>query len=503
VPSILRENQRRLQDQGDWFQALRSAARQHLIEAAVRYTSAYRAVDWPIDPDAPIIMAGHQPALFHPGVWFKNFALSELAQSTGAVAVNLVVDNDVSSGSHLRVPTIDPDTGAAVYRTVAYDDAGGGIPFEQTTIRDLDQFDQFDQEVANTIRPLVRDPSVTELWKYARAAIARCGVAGCALAQARHGLEGSLGLKTLEVPLGVVCRSTSFAQFVLSILDELPRFQRCYNAAAKRYRLAHGIRSSAHPVPDLAVRDQWFEAPFWIYGDDSPARRPVWVCRRSDELILSDLSGRELRLDSRFPRLAAERLAAHASPNFKLRPRALLTTMYARLVLSDLFLHGIGGGKYDQLSDLISQEFFGFPPPRFMVISATIQLPGQHAGSNEQGPAAERRRLQRAIRDTHYQGERFAEQAAIDPLDVDLKRRFLAAIPPPGERQQWTREVQQVNARISNQLFDLRGDLQRELFAVQRTLTSDSILTSREHSFCLFPLDYLTSIYRSLLAATD
>ena len=36
----------------------------------------------------------------------------------------------------------------------------------------------------------------------------------------------------------------------------------------------------------------------------------------------------------------------------KIRPRAILTTLYSRLFLSDLFIHGIGGAKYDAWTKL-------------------------------------------------------------------------------------------------------------------------------------------------------
>ena len=45
------------------------------------------------------------------------------------------------------------------------------------------------------------------------------------------------------------------------------------------------------------------------------------------------------------------RLAELSSRGIKLRTRALTTTLFARLVLSDMFLHGIGGAKYDQVTD--------------------------------------------------------------------------------------------------------------------------------------------------------
>ncbi len=504
VPRLLGENIELLASQGSMFSTLRERARRQLIDDAVRYTSGYRDVSWIdlSDPivsaevaSRPIIMAGHQPAIFHPGVWFKNFALSHLAKQTNAIAVNLVIDNDVAAGSSIRVPSLDPVTGIAAFTKVAYDHAGGGVPYEQTTIRDREMFDRFDVEVTKTIAPLVSEPCVKALWEHAREAIERCGVAGCALAQARHGLEGRIGLQTLELPLGVVCRTTAFAEFVLSILAELPRFHRCYNDAANQYRKAHGIRSTAHPVPNLTEDGEWFEAPLWIYGNDSPQRKPAWVRLSDDELILSDRAGRELRVDVRYPKLAAEQLAGLASPDFKLRPRALLTTMYARLVLSDLFLHGIGGGKYDQLGDMIMRSFFMVTPPEFMVISATIELPGVEAANYEN----EIRRLKRAIRDTQFQPERFAAQVSLDPELLERKRALLTKIPPKGERKAWRDQLEQINESLSTELDAIRESLRMELAQVQRRAASTAVLASREHPFCVFPLDYLTDTYRSLL----
>ena len=173
VPDLLRDNIELLGTQ-ESLASLRRVARRQLIDDALRYTSAYRDISW-FDKSAsegsPILMAGHQPAIFHAGVWFKNFALSRLAQQTSSVAVNLVIDNDVASGSSIRVPTLDPESGRAVYRSVPYDEAGGGVPYEQTTIDDRELFDSFDRRVREVVAPLVKDPCVTELWKHARHAI--------------------------------------------------------------------------------------------------------------------------------------------------------------------------------------------------------------------------------------------------------------------------------------------------------------------------------------------
>ncbi len=494
---LLETNRDRAKHYGAFFDSLRSRARRQMIDDAICYTSAYRKVDFvSYSDDTPIVMAGHQPAIFHPGVWFKNFALSRIGQDVGGIAINLAVDNDVASGSSIRVPVVDA-SGNATLTSVAYDQAGGGVPYEQTTIGDRSVFDQFDKNVAEVIRPLVHNPCVSEFWKHAVAAANRCGVAGCALAQARHGFEDELGLKTLELPLGVLCKSSAFAEFVLAILTELPLFVRCYNEAADHYRAAHGIRSSAHPVPNLDADNGWLEAPLWIYGNDSPKRRAAWVSIAGDQLVISDRdpnSPKEISIDVSHPKLAAEQLASKLSPNFKLRPRALLTTMYARLVLSDLFLHGIGGAKYDQLGDRIITSFFGITPPEFMVVSATIKLPGSEADSQEDAI----RNLRRKFRDTYYQPERFAGEVSLDENLLARKRELLQSI-PEGSKHAWHHELSGINRQLAAQLEGLRERLSRELAERQRRVASQSILASREHPFCLFPADYLAKEFGKLL----
>ena len=497
---VLQANRRMLSKQ-QLFATIRHQARRQLIGDALRYTSVYRTPDWlagqSVDEllDRPIVMAGHQPVLFHPGVWFKNFALSHVAQQTGALAFNLVVDNDVASGCSIRVPTLAAQTSQASYVSVPFDDAGGGVPYEQTTIQNREVFEQFAGRVKKAVAPVVQEPCVDRLWQHARAAIERCGVAGCAMAQARHGLEGELGLKTLELPLGVVCRTTAFAEFVLAILSELPRFHRCYNGAANQYRSEHGIRSTAHPVPNLDEQDGWFEAPLWIYGNQSPARRPVWVRLRDDQLLISDRAEREIEIDIRFPKLAAEKLSSIITPEFKLRPRALLTTMYARLILSDLFIHGIGGAKYDQLGDRIIHSFFMVDPPEFMVMSATVKLPSDQSSDN----AIRVSQLKRELRDTRFQPERFAEVAELDGSLIERKKQLLENQPVPGARGDWHREITEITRTLAACLDGERSRLAAELVTARRQASSDAILSSREHPFCVFSLQYLQNTFSELL----
>lgn len=514
-------------DGDDQFGSLRAVARDQVLRDARHYSSRYRDVPSPTlsasghsenaDVDAngdvarPVIMSGHQPTLFHPGVWLKNFALDRLASMHDADAVNLVVDNDVAPSPSIRVPTRHLKTDRLGWATVAYDRSGGGVPFEQTRINDRNFFATFDARVRNELIGVVDDPMVHRLWDHARTAIGRCDVAACALAQARHAIEGEMGLSTLELPMSVVARSFAFGSFVGRILSDLGRFVKIYNRQTEVYRVAHGVRSAAHPVPNLRIENGWFECPLWLYGDDSPNRRPVWARRIGDTIELGDPDGETVCLpigggaddpDTDRSDDFGHAWHDHCCTKFKLRPRALLTTMYARLILSDLFIHGIGGGKYDQLGDLILGEFFDLRRcPPFLVVSATVHLPtpddaiGSAASLDQQ-----RRECLRMLRDTRYQPERFADDLDRTGRDlVDHKRTLLESIPPAGKRKRWHDRIDAINRDLFDRLAERRAAISNRLHRNALHQAERRILNSREHPFAIYPLEHLRAKFEDLV----
>lgn len=473
--------------------------------------AAWGTLREPSDGKRPptIIMAGHQPTLFHPGVWFKNFAIDRIARrvassglpggiSESVVAVNLVIDNDVSTASSIRVPFLDPQTRLVRRSPVAYDVSAGGLPYEQNRIQDRETFESFANSVRSAVSTLVADPLIDRLWPHAVAAVGRCENVACAIAQARHALEGELGLQTLELPLSVICRGEPFFGFALAILNQAERFRETYNVASAEYRLAHRIRSSAHPVPDLAIEGGWIEVPFWVYSDSSPQRRRAWVRTADSGLEISDRRELSIRLDRLHLRDPAE-LAKRFGRSFKLRPRALVTTMFARLVLCDLFVHGIGGAKYDELGDVITARFFGVQPPPWMTVSATMLLPADptRIARSPWSVVEVRDRIRRA----RFAPESFAAEVALPEGLCQAKRELIANRPASGSKKDWHDQVDRVNRDLYSRLGKFRERLTADLSKAREFELSEAILRSREHSFCLFPVEHLARHYSRLLQA--
>ena len=133
APQLMAENRQSFGEQSLQIAAksladLQASGRAELLELARRYTCSYRDVDLDGQSTSPIIMSGHQPKLFHPGVWFKNFILSNLGQQLGATPINLIVDNDIAGVASIHAPRADADSASML--TVPIDQPGKNIPFE-------------------------------------------------------------------------------------------------------------------------------------------------------------------------------------------------------------------------------------------------------------------------------------------------------------------------------------------------------------------------------------
>lgn len=471
--------------QGRSWSALRAEARRGLLAEARQYTTAYRDVaPLPDDGDAPLLLAGHQPQLFHAGVWFKNFMLSSLGQQLGAAAVNLLVDNDIVHTSALRVPVAGPD-GLRVEQ-LAFDRAAEGLPYEERDIADEAAFISFGTRAVAASAGCLPPPLVGTLWPLACEAARRSRNLGRCLAEARHRLEGQWRQQTLEVPLSAVCASRPFAWFTAHLLAHLPRFHEIHNSALAEYRRRHRVRSRAHPVPDLARQAEWREAPFWLWTTTAPRRRRLFVRCRDGGWELTDREHVQLLLpgtpDGDAER-AVEQLANWAARGVKLRPRALITTMYARLLLADAFLHGIGGAHYDRLTDRLIERFFGLSPPRFATLSATVLLfPDRTPELRRQWQAQKQ-----LGRELQYAPERHVPRNPdVQPL-LEAKAEWVRQTPPRGQRRARHVAIQQINERLQAWLTAERDGCAQRLAALQGELRHHQALASREFSFCLFP----------------
>lgn len=450
-------------------------------------------------PSKPFIATGHQPTLYHPGVWFKNFLLARIAVEVQGEAIHLTVDNDAVGSPSIRVPCGSSELPHT--EEVPFDAPAAEMPWEERPVIDRHTFDTFAARVLAAYAPL-RSTSLSRsspllvepLWEHVR----RCATTkelnlSSVLGRAREILERKHGLAVIQKnSVSTVCRSTAWFQFLHPLLSRTEEFHSVYNGALAEYRAVNHVRSRSHPVPDLAQEDDWMEMPFWIWDAHKPQRRRLFARRLAETWEVTDRAAIRLTKDQVWEQ-------AIQSPYIRIRPRALMTTMYARLVLSDLFIHGIGGAKYDELTDAIIRRFFNIEPPAYITATATVRLPLERPGVT----LTDLTEFNERYRETFYHPERFsddysghhrAEFAAL----VAQKQELIAHGWHEKQKKAWYDQMTQCNERMSVLLEPLRDQLRREREQLVADIHRSRILGSREYSFCLFPEEMLVPLLKKL-----
>ncbi|HEX8340298.1 MAG TPA: hypothetical protein VF624_05260 [Tepidisphaeraceae bacterium] len=319
------------------------------------------------DAGRPIVATGHQIEMYHPGVWAKNVLIEAAAARMGGVALHVAVDTDSPKHLELRWPagkmpiTDDPAVydgawsalvGAptSVHTELArttFNDAAGRWPFAPTA----GPF--FDALAAQGGKPLP-----------------------AALLAATGALDRALGLgRRMTIVLSDLIATPAYNAFAHHIGASAARFADAYNAALAAYRVANKVKAPSRPMPDLLATPDRVELPFWLDDLAAGTRGRAFAVRRGGAWTLECEAPFDFD-ESAGAHVAAAALAEHlAGARMRLSPRALTLTMFVRLLLVDQFVHGIGGGRYDQVCDSVIERFFRMPVPTFSVTTATLYFP--------------------------------------------------------------------------------------------------------------------------------
>jgi hypothetical protein len=344
--------------------------------------------------DSPIIGTGHQTELYHAGVWAKDVLIDAVATKLGGKAMHFAVDTDEPKHLQLRCPRgsvpllDDPGTDA---RWTALLPAP--TPAHLTAI---------DQQLANCSKTWHFESLVREfLGHMKRQAMADANLPA-ALTDSFHQLDWKLGLRHHALLASPIWMSEPYLVFAHHILARINTFSQDYNDALAAYRAENKIKSPGRPMPDLTCTADGCEAPFWLDSLRDGSRRRATV-RQADagQFALEAPNGELFIFDPAAEGWdAAGRLRQWlSSRQLRLSPRALTLTAVLRLLVVDQFVHGIGGGQYDQVLDGLISRHFAIDPPRFSVTTATMFFPDSAQQSRVCLPcvALEGRRLKNAI----------------------------------------------------------------------------------------------------------
>jgi hypothetical protein len=514
--------------QGRTLARLREWTRDEVLSAARDYTAELLnataggegAIESELAPTPStdlLYVAGHQPALFHPGVWAKNFAVHEMAARTGGMSLNLSVDTDLMTATSIRVPVKSVSGSEPRIERIPFDADRPRGPWEENSILDRSLFESFGERVCEKMAAWQTTPVLREQWPDAVRASQRFTLLRDCLIASRLRLERRWGVTNLELPISRMCELDPFLWFAGHILAHLPRFVAVHNQVLAEYRQVNHIRSRTHPVPELKSKGDCFEAPFWVWRAGDSVRSRVFARQEGREIALSDGKAEfaRVRLSPDCEACCAvEVLRKLPEQGIRFRARALTTTLFSRLCLADLFVHGIGGAKYDEMTDRIMCRFLGVTPPGFLTLTASLYLPLAERASVTAEDESRRVRLLRDLRwnaDRHLDATSDAEARELIAQKSVLVEALRSGSGAPGasvhsrhhynENFERFRQMQDINRRLAEKAAPLSQRTSDELSSIRRRLATYSLLHDREFAFCLYPEDKLRRLMGSLSAA--
>lgn len=466
---------------------LRVMARSEALDAAERYSTRLHV---PLAPlrgvDGLLVVTGHQPEFYHPGVWIKDFLLQRLSEEMDANAIDVVVDSDSFGTLGIGAPCFTPE----VRRCESYLAVGSTEScFACSPVPSVNDITAFASGVETALASLPAPAVRRHFAEFARVlADARPDAENLAdlTTIARRRYEVSAGSDYLELPVTWLSRTRSFAAYVAGIALSARRFAECYNAELLEYRRANGVRSAAQPFPDLAIEDGRIELPFWAITGS--VRASVWAAPTTEGVRISSADGTLL---AELPVSAADAVTSVAASPTLIAPKALALTSFTRMFMADLFIHGVGGGRYDRVADGVIRRYFGVEPLPFVVASITMYLPlGAHIVTGAEVSAAQERanRLEHnpdsALDDVDFDSTE--EEAQARSLAAE-KSALVAQIAEAGaDKKVLGRRIREVNVELARMMAPVREEYLAEVERLKEQRDAAGILTERTYPYCFW-----------------
>ncbi len=448
--------------------------------------------------DGPTLVTGHQPTFFHAGVWAKHVVASLLAKRHGGTAIDLIVDSDAPDNTDLEVP-IASASGLEVGR-VSCVSVRPGVAHEGIPRPAAERIEAMRNSVRELMGPSYDRSCMGEYFNGLLPAAPGDDWVDQVM-RARAAVERSFGVQVIQHRVSRVW----FGPVLADLLLNAGRFMQCYNAALGDYRRANRVRSPHRPIPDLASDGTRCELPIWVFRPAEPRRRLFIdtardrVCLWAEEQRLGEVSTRTLQ-DWDTARHALDHLAG-----FVFRPRALTLTLWARLLLADLFIHGIGGAKYDRITDGLIRRFYGVQPPAMACVSATLLMDLPHDEADHQMVREARAR----VRDIRYNPQRHARPSPETEALSAERRRAVAdslALKSRSPRDRAGRRLVFDRIRgLNDRFLELDGSVLTEASArvdtLKRRLERNRLAGRRDYFFAMLDRTRLQQLCGRLSAA--
>jgi len=454
--------------------------------------------------DQPLILSGHQPIFFHPGVWAKCLTASILAESVSGTACHKITDTAMTGEYIHTLPEVE-DNGKArrkeldFFLTKDMKQQEKTTPYAHLPAPEFAALEKIfsDAQVfcpeaikgnlrgfeEKLVKGLKKNPTWTDFHLYTLKLLDEiCGTS-------RQYLTGSK-----------LWTSEPFLQFAANWLSNLAEMNQAYNESLDEYRKKYGITHELSPMPNLKFENWWFEIPFWGVTKYHQ-RHSLYAKKDGKKLILKIKGG-----DGTYPLDQEDMQRQLGVLNISLWPKAIPQTLFCRMYLCDFFIHGVGGSSYEEVGDSLFKKIFKANPPAYGVVSATYLVDPEESRSMEVILLKEAkiewwgRALAQNPEYLFTKAESWQKELPVFMLpkfkdcynNEKLKKlasekiQCLEGLKDPAKRPEASAKLKQVNFALYDSYTEIIKTLEQGLLDIGKLKQTKEVLGGREYPFFCF-----------------
>lgn len=496
-PSLLAENKLIAENVPN-----RLKSRGELFNIARNYTLRIVNV-CPNNISGNIIATGHQAIWHHCGIWAKNLTTCKFAEAVNGSSLHLVLDHDICDTA-MVLPRQNTD-GTWCSEKAEIELKQKAIPLEFRRLPQETHIRTFIDAIINARPGQICSDIWSECVVLKDNKISHFNNIAELITYFQSVLNVALGLSIMYLPVSKLSESDSFINFVISIMLDSASFAATYNNAVTKQ--INGLENNQRDIVQRLKLDKiggLTELPFWLLLPNGKRTSLYVMPKKTDEIKIGTASAALGNLDSASLSGKADQLKNMLQqPNYRLRPKAVSLTLFARLFLADWFVHGFGGALYEPVTDYLIEEYYGMEPLRFGIATSTVIL---SVPNNVAFPKDNISQLKHELHNIKHNPERHIDESMLKEEPVasllQVKRETIARAKdrsqPSSVRKSVWSSLFRINESLSEYTKDTAKTLETKIGELEKNTISQKVCNYREYFFGLFPENKLRKLAKSL-----
>ncbi len=495
IPHMVKSNKEKFKKYNftigyEGFNEFRKRLREKVILLSEKFTANLGIKSHLYNNSDTIVQTGHQPVFYHPGIIIKNLILNKIGMMEGINAINLIVDTDNFKEIAVNIPSYRD--GIKIEKEILLSNQYP-IPYEFSTPPSQEAFDLFIESIKNHLS----HPEFKNLHAHFNRYINKIGdtqknfkTLSEFMTAIRRIYEEEIESQYLEIPVSHICDTDEFLLFFLSIAMESEKFTSIYNCHLGRYRKDHKLRYPVNPFPNLKINGEKIELPFWHFFPQGGARGRIFAECADDKIniFFEDREGIEFKrneLDK-----GIELIKKHG---IKIRTKAITLTLFNRMFVSDIFIHGVGGAKYDRITDEIIRDFYKVEPPEFITTSLTLY---PTIDSPKEYQEEKIKDMEKKLRDMKYNPERYIEDTQEEMKTVIKEKEYIISLLKEDnvDKREFSRRLKKLNEKIYQSIKSAAENIEEDINVLKKLKEESEATQRRDYPYFLFSPEEIMKI---------